>query len=336
MIDGDAWWSAAGIIRVGRAPGAENIAVFHSWISMFSSSASDSSASDPVYDLARRHGLELSGALDVNELGLDFRVVTAADRAGRVWILRIPRRGDVLQKIEREARTLSLLKGRVPFAVPDWRIVSDELVGYPRLNDPTAIQVDVASGGVTWNIDKDSDAFVSSLGGALAALHRVPVQQAVEAGLRSVSAAEMRGQTARDIERVSGSFQVYSKLKQRWAEWLDDDTSWPDFVVVVHGDLYPGHMLVDAEDRVTGMIDWTEAEIHDPSMDFAAHLLLFGEAGLERLIEHYGAAGGRTWPRMAHHTKERLALSPIKYALFAMESGDPAHMEIARGQLLAS
>lgn len=300
-------------------------------MSIHSTSASES---DPVSALALRHGLELSANLDINELGLDFRVVMASDRSGTPWVLRIPRRADVIKKIHRESRTLELLKKQVPFAVPDWRIVSGELVAYPRLNEPTAIHLDASSGEVIWNIDRNSDAFVASLGSALAALHQIPVQQAVVAGLKNSSPEDLRRQVARDIEVVNNSFSIDPSLKQRWANWLNDDTSWPNFTVVVHGDLYAGHLLVNSEDAITGLIDWTEAEISDPSIDFTSHLLLFGEGGLESLIHYYETAGGRTWSRMAHHTKERLSLTPIRYALFALESGEQAHMAAARSQLL--
>jgi macrolide phosphotransferase len=297
-------------------------------------SPTSASERDLVSALALRHGLELSANLDINELGLDFRVVTTADRSGTPWVLRIPRRADVIKKIHRESRTLELLRRQVPFAVPDWRIVSDELVAYPRLNDPTAIHIEASSGEVIWNIDRNTDGFVASLGSALAALHQIPAEQAVQAGLKNSSPDDLRRQVARDIEVVNGSFGIDPGLKQRWADWLNDDTSWPDFTVVVHVDLYAGHLLVNSQDTVTGMIDWTEAEISDPSIDFTSHLLLFGEGGLESLIHHYETAGGRTWPRMAHHTKERLSLTPIRYALFALESGEQAHMDAARAQLL--
>lgn len=290
----------------------------------------------PVLELARRHGLHLSNTMDINELGLDFRVVTAADDSGMHWVLRIPRRPDMLEKIEREARILSLLRPRLPFAVPEWRIVSAELVAYPKLNDPTAISVDAATGEITWHIDKDSDDFVAALGRSLAALHGISVHEAIAAGLRTSTSKEIRERTARDIDLVKESFDIAPRLERRWHAWLDDDASWPDHSVVVHGDLYAGHILVNEQNGITGMIDWSEAEISDPSIDFTSHLLLFGEASLARLIRHYETAGGRVWPRMAHHIAERLTMSPVKYALFALESGEAAHLDAAKAQLIQS
>ena len=52
--------------------------------------------------------------IEVNELGVDFRTAFATDEAGMAWVLRVPRRPDVLPRAENEARALRLLKGRLP------------------------------------------------------------------------------------------------------------------------------------------------------------------------------------------------------------------------------
>jgi macrolide phosphotransferase len=287
-----------------------------------------------IRECARRHGLDLVGKLNINELGLDFRVVTASDRDGRSWVLRIPRRGDMIDKIERENRILSLLRPRLPFAVPDWRIVSAELVAYPELPGPTAISVNATTQEVTWNIDEDSAVFVASLGRALAALHAIPAPEAIEGGLRAATPDEMRERVTHDIALVKSAFAIEANLERRWRAWLDDDASWPQHAVVVHGDLYAGHVLVHPRGEVTGMIDWSEAEFSDPSIDFTSHLLLCGEGGLTRLIESYANAGGRTWDQMARHIAERLTLTPLRYALFALETREPVHLDAAKAQLL--
>lgn len=299
-----------------------------------SSSSIDSAESEPVRKLAHRHGLDLSGEMHINELGLDFRIVSATDHSGLPWVLRIPRRPDVIGKIRHEARMLSLLRPRLPFAIPDWHIASDELVAYPKLTDPTAISVDAATHAVTWNIDQNSVAFTRALGKALAALHAVPTHDLASGGLGSWTSREAREQTALEIGQVKAAFNIAPGLERRWRAWLDDDTSWPNHSAVIHGDLYAGHILVNKQGDITGMIDWSEAEINDPAIDFSAHLLLFDEAGLAGLIRHYEAAGGRVWPRMAHHIAERLSFSPVKYALFALRSGEAVHLDAARAQLL--
>jgi macrolide phosphotransferase len=288
---------------------------------------------ETIAALARRHGLTPVGDIELNDLGLDFRAGFATDEGGTAWVLRIPRRPDVLPRAENEARVLGLIKGRLPVEVPDWRIVTPELIAYPRLGGTTAVTVDPATKEPTWNIDKDAPAFIESLARTLAALHGIDPAEAAAAGLKLSSPEEARRAFGDDLDRVKREIGIGESLWRRWRAWLDDDSSWPPFTTLVHGDLHVGHVLVDKTSRATGVLDWTEAEVSDPAIDFIFHLMGFGEPGLERLLAGYEEAGGRTWPGIRGHIAERLAAFPIKYALFALTSGQDEHLDAIRTQL---
>lgn len=124
---------------------------------------------------------KLHGPLTVNELGLDYRIVIATVDDGRRWVLRIPRRAEVSAKVEPEARVLAMLKNRLPFAVPDWRVANAELVAYPMLEDSTAMVIQPGSSTPDWVVPQDSEVFAESFATALAALHAVPISAAVDA-----------------------------------------------------------------------------------------------------------------------------------------------------------
>ncbi|HCT9282885.1 TPA: macrolide 2'-phosphotransferase [Escherichia coli] len=270
-----------------------------------------------LYALAARHGLKLHGPLTVNELGLDYRIVIATVDDGRRWVL-------------------AMLKNRLPFAVPDWRVANAELVAYPMLEDSTAMVIQPGSSTPDWVVPQDSEVFAESFATALAALHAVPISAAVDAGMLIRTPTQARQKVADDVDRVRREFVVNDKRLHRWQRWLDDDSSWPDFSVVVHGDLYVGHVLIDNTERVSGMIDWSEARVDDPAIDMAAHLMVFGEEGLAKLLLTYEAAGGRVWPRLAHHIAERLAFGAVTYALFALDSGNEEYLAAAKAQLAAA
>lgn len=138
-----------------------------------------------LYALAARHGLKLHGPLTVNELGLDYRIVIATVDDGRRWVLRIPRRAEVSAKVEPEARVLAMLKNRLPFAVPDWRVANAELVAYPMLEDSTAMVIQLVRPRPTGSCRR-TRRFAESFATALAALHAVPISAAVDAGCSSV------------------------------------------------------------------------------------------------------------------------------------------------------
>ncbi|MCW6989995.1 hypothetical protein NYV46_26485 [Escherichia coli] len=57
--------------------------------------------------------------------------------------------------------------------------------------------------------------------------------------------------------------------------------------------------------------------------------------GLAKLLT-YEAAGGRVWPRLAHHIAERLAFGAVTYALFALDSGNEEYLAAAKAQLAAA
>lgn len=270
-----------------------------------------------LYALAARHGLKLHGPLTVNELGLDYRIVIATVDDGRRWVL-------------------AMLKNRLPFAVPDWRVANAELVAYPMLEDSTAMVIQPGRPRPDWVVPQDSEVFAESFATALAALHAVPISAAVDAGMLIRTPTQARQKVADDVDRVRREFVVNDKRLHRWQRWLDDDSSWPDFSVVVHGDLYVGHVLIDNTERVSGMIDWSEARVDDPAIDMAAHLMVFGEEGLAKLLLTYEAAGGRVWPRLAHHIAERLAFGAVTYALFALDSGNEEYLAAAKAQLAAA
>jgi len=291
---------------------------------------------DKVASLARRHGLEPSGPIELNELGLDFQVGFLTDRGGVHWVLRIPRRADVLPRLENERRVLAFVNGKIPVLVPDWKIVSNELIAYPRLEGKLGVTVDAQTHKPTWNFDKSSSRFQASLGQTLAALHGLDSAEAASAGLKVLSPGGVRQRFADQLDQVKRELNIGESLDRRWRTWLDDDEAWPPHTTLVHGDLHVGHVLIDETARATGILDWTEAEVSDPSIDLIFHLMGFGPEGLDQLLLEYENAGGHTWPGLRRQVEERLAAFPIQHALFAIQSGNAELIEAAKTQLTAA
>ena len=57
--------------------------------------------------------------------------------------------------------------------------------------------------------------------------------------------------------------------------------------VLVHGDLGAEHLLV-ADGRLSGILDWSDAAVSDPAVDFARLLRDFGPAFLDDVVASYG------------------------------------------------
>ncbi|WP_447286353.1 phosphotransferase [Klebsiella pneumoniae] len=233
-----------------------------------------------LYALAARHGLQLHSPLTVNELGLDYRIVIVTIDDGRRWVLHISRRAEVSAKVGPEAQVLAMLKNRLPFAVPDWRVAM-----------PSSLPIPCSKTRLRWS----SAWFVharlgraAGLGGLRGELRDRARRPACRPHFRRRGCPDAHpytdagpsGRWPTALDRVRREFVVNDKRLHRWQRWLDDDSSWPDFSVVVHGDLYVGHVLIDNTGRVGGMIDLSEARVDDPAIDMAAHLMVFGEERL--------------------------------------------------------
>lgn len=291
-----------------------------------------------------RHAAEVASAsglrvdprsISFTEVGLDFRVGFATAEDGRRWVLRLPRRSDVMERAQVEARALALVGGLLPVAVPEWRVFSDDLIAYPMLPDEPGLTFDPETYEVTWHFDKASSLYPQTLGRAIAALHAIDEASERSAGLPVMLPATVRRKWQDDLDRVEAVFDVAPSLLAGLRDWVADDGFWPPFSTLIHGDLYAGHVMVDPEGRATGIIDWTEVRVADPATDLAGHVRAFGEDALPALIDAYAAAGGRTWPRMAENCVMLARASPVTYGIYALETGDAGHRQAAQAQLSA-
>ncbi|MED3626856.1 macrolide 2'-phosphotransferase [Bacillus subtilis] len=222
-----------------------------------------------IVGLARSQGLTVhSENAQLNETGMDFQVVFAKDDTGMPWVLRKPRRSDVVERASAEGITLAFLSANLTADVPDWRIHTPELIAYPMLKGMPAAGIDCNMYGI-WIIS--------------------------------------RRQTT-----LSAHLPTY----------------WPGFSSLIHGDLHPPHILIDQNERVTGLLDWTEAKVADPAKDFVLYQTIFGEKETARLLEYYNQAGGRKWAKMQEHISEMQAAYPVEIAKLALQTQQEEHINI--------
>lgn len=287
-------------------------------------------------DLADRNGLILEEASIVPiSSGLDFMVAFASDTDGAKWVLRIPRRADAVERARKELRILDLVGRHLPVQVPRWEVFSEEFIACRQMDGHPACMTDLEAKFHVWRIDEKNvpKSLEQTLAQALAVLHTINPKEAVAAGWRVLDAAQLRQDMNERMLRVRTKFGVNSVLWERWQRWLANGSLWPGHTALVHGDLHAGHILIDDVPKVTGIIDWTEAMVGDPAIDFAAHWITFGDEALKRLIAAYQRWGGRTWPGMFEHVVELCAASAVTLAEFAMSSGVDEYHQMARQSL---
>lgn len=244
-------------------------------------------------------------------------------RGGMTWLSRLIKKKKILR----------LVGKHLLIAVPDWKIAGPALVAYPLLENKPVITFDPETYEVTWNIDQERSRFVHSLAGVLVQLHQIPVQEAESIGIKSLTPDQLRQEVAANVETVRRELGISAALETRWRAWLDNDGLWPDFTTFIHGDLYAGHMLATNDGEITGIIDWSEGQVSDPSIDFSGHISVFGEESLKELIRCYEKSGGKVWDNLFEQAVERHAAASLSYGVFAINTGSDKHIEAAKAQL---
>ncbi|MCC5894761.1 MAG: macrolide 2'-phosphotransferase [Alkalibacterium sp.] len=291
-----------------------------------------------VLTRASKEGIELiEESMVTEESGLDFQVAFAEDKSGNQWVLRVPRRKDVFSKIIQEKKALDLLNQHpLPFDVPAWSVYSNELIGYIMVKGSPVSQTDMATGETSWLFDRQDipKTYTHSLAKSLVALHSLSSTPDVAGEFKRVAAKDLRLMMKKRMDTLKSQFTISQALWKRWQKWLESDYLWPEQTAFIHGDLFPGHILIDTDYRVTGMIDWTEARIDDSAHDFTAHYLLFGEEALVELIRAYEQEGGYCWPYMKEHIIELLSTQAMTIAEFGLESGLKDYIDMAQDMLM--
>jgi macrolide phosphotransferase len=266
---------------------------------------------------AKENGLDLREDHEIDQSGWDFLVLHATATDGTKWILRAPRHTDG-PYLPAEGPLLDHVRPLLPVAVPDWRISTPTLIAYPRL---PGVQADER-----WTPTDDT------LGRCIALLHSLPTDEPQALGVPVFDPDQQRKWIADRLSEVRAEYTIADHRWCRWQDWLADTDRWPQAMVLARGDLHPQHLLVDGG-RLVGLIDWADATVGDPSMDFVDPYAYLAPAVFDRLLADYERHGGHVWPGMREHIALRASLEPVITGLYGLETGRTDLIETARERL---
>jgi aminoglycoside phosphotransferase (APT) family kinase protein len=210
-----------------------------------------------VAGLIRAHFPELEfEVVDIVNDGWDSVVL---DLDGE-WIVRVPRRPEVAEWLEREIRLLPELAPTLPVLVPRFELVARNGVVCVRYRKLDGLP---ARSGIDGTTGRD-------IGGFLSALRRFPVEHACALGVPAFAPASWReryGHVCEDFRtRVC---PLLTDDERERAEKMFMYVPSLDFVpALVHADLGPEHVLC-REGRVVGVIDWSDVRVGDPALDLS-------------------------------------------------------------------
>ncbi|MFI5776269.1 phosphotransferase family protein [Nocardia sp. NPDC051570] len=192
------------------------------------------------------------------------------------WVYRRPQRPEIVEQLRRETRLMPWLAPRLPLPVP----VPEAVDG-----DPVAVRHRMIAGEP---LCEPAAGHGTALGAFLRALHDSPVDEALRHGLPSAE------RTAAERAAAVGQFRAQvipllpSAVRSRAWDLLGAVADLPADTVV-HGDLGPDHLLVDA-DGLTGIIDFGDAHLGDAAIDLAWALHGAPAAFADALAAEYGVS----------------------------------------------
>ena len=200
-------------------------------------------AGDRLRSIAGVLGRRPERIVEVDD-GYDYEVAIVDD----AWVFRFPRRPDVEESLEREIALLPPLAEALPVAVPRFEHVVREpafFVAYPLIDGEPFV-------------DEDPDAVAAFLD----ALHALDVPLPRDPWREEYVARCER--FARDVVPL-----LDVDLRPRASALLAEAETLIGFdAVPIHGDVLPEHLLC-RDGRLAGVIDWGDARIGDPALDYA-------------------------------------------------------------------
>jgi aminoglycoside phosphotransferase (APT) family kinase protein len=209
------------------------------------------------------------------------------------WVFRFPKRADVAQVVAVEIALLPLLAERLPVPIPSFRFLGkpDALfpflfMGYQKIPGLAARDVSLD--------DTGKERVAAQLGQFFSALHSFPLAEAQRLGVPGPHVRRnMQVMRKKVLEKLPEVRPVLSDSHaERLQTFFEAESNVPAPApgppCLVHHDLYSEHILIDPdEQRLTGIIDWSDVSLGDPAVDLAGIIYWQGEPFLNVVLQHY-------------------------------------------------
>ena len=207
------------------------------------------------------------------------------------WIFRFPRNSVVAGNLQKEQAALPVVAPRVDFAVPRYEHAGywngQPYAGYRRIPGRPLSDRPFAGSNL-------ADEAAGSIAAALSSLHDIPTSLVAEACAvePTVEAWRQRYCKLRETVRTRVSplldSRVIDAVDRGFERFFQEELATLKDVTLVHCDLGCEHILIgDDGTTMTGLIDFEDATIGDPTIDFVGIFVTFGLEAVERVRGHY-------------------------------------------------
>ena len=201
--------------------------------------------------------------------GWDNVVYLVADE----WAFRFPQRQIAVPGVQREIETLGRLAPHLPLPIPVPRFIGAASDDYPWpwFGARHLPGVELAASGLA---DEDRVGLGVSIGAFLRALHAPGLAARVGAGLpvdpmrrADMGARIPHARRRLDAVIANGLWRPTGAVERLLVEATGLPP--PSRTLVLHGDLHVRHVIVDGSGAATGIIDWGDVSLGDPSADLS-------------------------------------------------------------------
>ncbi|HEX3327309.1 MAG TPA: phosphotransferase [Actinomycetota bacterium] len=185
------------------------------------------------------------------------------------WIVRLPRRPEVTKWVRAEIRLLAELADHLTASVPRFDLVCDTgtrlALGHRKIPGAALAPTDLEPAGAAL--------LAASVGRFLGELHAFPADRAASllGAERSAAGAQLRHDVFVEDARVR-VLPLFGRAERSIVEGFLDGWHDPEMLhlepVLTHSDLGPEHLLCESQ-TLSGVIDWSDAQVGDPAIDFA-------------------------------------------------------------------
>ncbi|MCX4765711.1 aminoglycoside phosphotransferase family protein [Streptomyces sp. NBC_01275] len=249
-------------------------------------------APTPTADTVRRLVRALVKEGGTGGAGLEVAPV-AEGRPSTWWVgarhvLRLAPDRDAAVRRRRELRLRDLVRPHLPLAVPT-------SVAHGEWSPGLTYTLDVKVPGGTAEEHDVSAIGEADLAGLLGGLREVPPRQAEALGVPRVaprSLEALRRMAVAAAQRLAAADEFDpARLHQLTPPGAAQLAAQPAAAVLVHHRLRGEHLVVSADGRVRGVLDWTQAVLGDPAEDIAGLGLAVGSGAAVRAatLAGYGA-----------------------------------------------
>jgi aminoglycoside 2''-phosphotransferase len=240
-------------------------------------------------------------------------------------IFRFPLRPDVERMLAKEVRLLPELAQALPTPIPQFAYVwsgearvARPFVGYRKLSG-VSLDASQPQSDARDRLERDLALF-------LTALHRFPTARAAALGVSGGSADRWREEyrtlhtQIRDQAFPLLSASARARATTLWESYLEDDANLDFTPALIHRDLGAEHILWERETgQLSGVIDWGDAAVGDPALDFVGLFRCCGRDFTEHVLATYrgalsGARDDTLWPRIAFYAR----IVPFYEVLFGL------------------